>query len=80
MIEYFTALVLAYEVQGTEVETLVWFQSKDHCQAVMDRNIAEPLYDELYDLYGKNIMMSCEVSSIASRVIRPKARPELGHG
>ena len=49
MIEYFTALVLSYEVQGTEIETLVWFQSKDHCQAVMDRNIAEPLYDELYD-------------------------------
>ena len=27
MIEYFTALVLSYEVQGTEIETLVWFQS-----------------------------------------------------
>jgi hypothetical protein len=25
MIEYFTALVLHYEVQGKELETVVWF-------------------------------------------------------
>jgi hypothetical protein len=80
MVEYFTALVLAYEVQGTEIETLVWFQSEDHCQLAMDRGVADPLYDELYSLYGNDIAMSCEVSGIASRVVRPKARPEVEHG
>jgi len=33
------------------------------------------LYDELYDLYGNNIMMFCEVSEGISSIIRPTARP-----
>jgi hypothetical protein len=41
----------------------------------MQNDIAAPLYDELYDLYGNNIMMFCEVSEGVSNIIRPKARP-----
>ncbi len=81
MIEYFTALVLHYEVQDLEMETVVWFENEAQCQSVMDQDIAMPLYDELYSLYGNNIMMFCEVTDKPSRVVRPRLRPEgLGNG
>jgi len=75
MIEFFTALVLQYELQDKELEAVVWFETEADCRAVMQDDIAAPLYDELYDLYGNNIMMFCEVSETVSNIIRPKARP-----
>ena len=80
MIEYFTALVLHYEVQGKELETVVWFENEDHCQEVLQNDVAMPLYEELYDLYGNNIMMFCEVSEDVSRIVRPRGRPEVDNG
>jgi len=52
VIEYFTALVLHYEMQDLEMETVVWFENEAQCQSVMDQDIAMPLYNELYSLYG----------------------------
>lgn len=75
MIEFFTALVLHYELQGHEIETVVWFETEAQCQEVMQYDIAAPLYDELYDLYGNNIIMFCEISQNVSKKIRPKTRP-----
>lgn len=75
MVEFFTVLVLHYELQGKELEAVVWFETEADCQAVLQNDIAAPLYDELYDLYGNNIMMFCEVSETVSNIIRPKARP-----
>ena len=75
MIEFFTVLVLQYELQGKELEAVVWFETESDCQAVLQNDIAAPLYDELYDLYGNNMMMFCEVSETVSNIIRPKARP-----
>jgi hypothetical protein len=80
MIEYFTALVLHYEVQGKELQTVVWFENEDHCQEVLQNDVAMPLYEELYDLYGNNIMMFCEVSEDVSRIVRPRLRPEVDNG
>ncbi len=80
MIEYFTALVLHYEVQGKELETVVWFETENHCQEVMQNDVVMPLYEELYDLYGNNIMMFCEVSENVSRIVRPRLRPEENNG
>jgi len=80
MVEYFTALVLHYEMQGKELETVVWFENEAHCQEVLQNDAALPLYNKLYNLYGNNIMMFCEVTERASRVVRPRARPEVGNG
>lgn len=80
MIEYFTALVLHYEVQSKELQTVVWFENEDHCQEVLQNDVAMPLYEELYDLYGNNIMMFCEVTEEVSRIVRPRARPEVDNG
>jgi len=76
MIEYFTALVIAYNLQGEQIKTVAWFKSQNHCQIVMNENLAQPLYDHLYDLYGNYISMKCIVSKQASKLIRPKLRPE----
>ena len=76
MLEYFTALVLSYTIDSHTVNTTVWFKSEKHCHQAMQLNIAQPLYDNLYDLYGNDIMMHCVVSDkISKKAIRPKLRP-----
>ena len=34
------------------------------------------MYDYLYDLYGNDIMMTCETTDKVSKYIRPRLRPE----
>ena len=43
MIEYFTAMVIAYSVQDQEFETAVWFQSEKHCSSAMNSGSADGL-------------------------------------
>lgn len=77
MIEFFTVLIIDYGFHGNDMETRVWFESERHCQEVMDEDIAQPIYDRLYDLYGNDIMMSCYVTKEASNeLVRPRLRPE----
>ena len=76
MIEYFTAMVIAYSVQDQEFETAVWFQSEKHCSSAMNSGSADGLYNHLYDLCGNDIMMTCQKSTTVSKLIRPKLRPE----
>jgi hypothetical protein len=76
MIEYFTAMVIAYTVQGHNIETAIWFQSEKHCYLAMNKGSADGIYDHLYDLYGKEIMMGCYPTDRVSNVIKPKVRPE----
>jgi len=76
MIEYFTAMVIVYTVQGHEIETAVWFESEKHCYSAMNSGSADGIYNHLYDLYGNDIMMGCYPSEKESKVIKPKVRPE----
>ncbi len=77
VIEFFTALLIDYTLQGNKMRTTVWFETERHCQEVMDRNIAEPLYNYLYALYGNDMMMTCYVSEEVSHdLVRPKLRPK----
>ena len=75
MIEYFTALVIAYTVQGHNIETAVWFESERHCATAMNSGSADGIYNHLYDLYGNDIMMVCHKSNTVSKLIKPKLRP-----
>jgi len=77
MIEYFTALVIAYTIQGHEIETAVWFENERQCSTAMNNRSTDMLYDYLYDLYGSNIMMGCYPSDEVSKLARPKIRPEV---
>jgi hypothetical protein len=76
MIEYFTALVISYTLQDHAVYTTAWFESEKHCQTVMQRDLAQPLYNHILELYGKDIMMHCTVSNKVSKpALKPKPRP-----
>lgn len=78
MIEFFTVLVLTYHIDGEPWETKVVYDTEDRCQEAMDRRVMVPLYDQLMDLYGKDIMMSCHTTSLVSKEgPRPRARPLL---
>ena len=75
MIEYFTALVIAYTLQGHDIETAVWFESEKHCTKAMENRSADMMYDYLYDLYGNEISMGCYPSNKVSKLVRPRVRP-----
>lgn len=34
------------------------------------------MYDYLYDIYGNDIMMTCQTTDRVSKLIRPKLRPD----
>jgi len=77
MIEYFTALVISYTLKGVEVEANVWFETHHECQQVMQDDLADPIYDYLLTLYGRDIMMRCIMSDqVSYEAIRPKLRPQ----
>jgi hypothetical protein len=77
MIEFFTVLIIDYKLQNKDMETRVWFETERHCQAAMDNNLVEPLYNHLLDLYGNDMMMRCYVTEEASHdLVRPKLRPK----
>lgn len=76
MIYYFTALVISYSMGDQEARTVVWYDRERHCQEAMDDGLADPLYTQLYELYGEDIMMSCHVSEDVSYVLRPRLRPK----
>ena len=76
MIEYFTALVIAYTVQNQQIETALWFQSERHCESAMNSGSADGIYNHLYDLYGNDLMMICQTTDKVSKLVKPKIRPE----
>lgn len=76
MIYYFTALVFHYAIGDNLVSAAVWYENEQHCIEAMNERYADPLYNHLYDLYGTDIMMSCEVSDVVSYKVRPKLRDE----
>ena len=76
MIEYFTALVIAYSIQDYDMEIAIWFESEKHCSSAMNSGSADGIYNHLYDLYGNDIMMTCATTEKVSKYIRPKAKPE----
>lgn len=77
MIEFFTVLMIDYEMAGQDSAPLasIVYAREDHCQQVMDRGLADPIYDHLVKLYGNDIYMTCVRTDVVSSVLRPRARP-----
>ena len=75
MFEFFTALVISYQLKGHPVEVTVWYDKERHCNQALGEGYGDPLYDQLYDLYGNDMMMRCRVTDIVSYEIRPTPRP-----
>jgi len=78
MIEYFTALLISYSVQDQKIDTAVWFESEKHCASAMNSGSADGIYNHLYDLYGNDIMMTCQTTDKVSKLIKPRIRPDGG--
>ena len=76
MIYYLTALVISYTIGTNNVDVVVWYEREDHCIEAMNDRLADPLYNHLYELYGSDIMINCEVTDKLSYELRPKLRPE----
>ena len=66
--EFFHLLVIQYMVSGHRQETKIWFPSEDDCWSVLLNN--NTLYDQINAQEGY-----CDVSDVASKIIKPKIRP-----
>ena len=76
MTDFFTVLVISYFVGGEIMQTTVMYDREEHCHEAMNEDIAMPLYDHLFELYGNTIMMRCVVTEDVSYYpVRPKVRP-----
>jgi len=78
MIEFFTILFIDYEAPeyGMAPMASVVFATEAHCQQALNDGLADPIYDYLMSLYGKDIMMFCHVTDLVSSYIRPRSRPD----
>jgi len=72
MIEFFTVLVIEYEVQGTPLRADIIFETHGHCEQALR---IDDLYDIFYDQY-ENTSMGCYETEVMSKSLRPKLRPE----
>ena len=67
--DFFTALVLVYQLKSEEAETIVWFKNYESCYN------AQYATDKLYDL-ANGTEMYCVQSDVASRIVKPKRKPQ----
>ena len=66
--EFFTLLTIGYSVLEHHMQFSVWFPSEDSCWSVLLNSGA--LYDQINATEGH-----CDVSEVASHLVRPKLRP-----
>ena len=67
--DFFTALVLVYQLRNTETEFMIWFENYETCYE------AQYVADDLYHL-AQGVQMFCLESDKVSASVRPKRRPE----
>ena len=70
MLEFFTVMVLTYSYQGERLQSKILFPSLRACSAAMDT------FHETLDANSPGTMTQCRITEIASKSIRPRARPE----
>lgn len=66
--DFFTALVLVYQIKSEETTTMIWFNDYESCYE------AQYATDKLYNLVN-GTEMYCVESDVASRTVKPKLRP-----
>tara|TARA_R100000742_G_C4215444_1_gene40664 strand:- start:303 stop:509 length:207 start_codon:yes stop_codon:yes gene_type:complete len=67
--DFFTALVLVYQIKSEETATMIWFNNYESCYE------AQYATDKLYNLVN-GTEMYCIESDVASRIVKPKRRPQ----
>lgn len=71
MVEFFTVLVIEYEIQSKTIRSHILFETWGHCEQTLR---IDELYDVFYDNY-KSTSMNCQQTEMRSKLIRPKLRP-----
>lgn len=71
--EFFTALVFYYTLQGEPMVSTIWFETRAQCERAL--RVDEFIYAVYQD--PNHAHVSCDVSKVASMSIRPKARPDI---
>jgi len=75
---FYTLLIIEYVVEDQDVSTSVIFESQQECYDAMGDGVLDDLYDVLADKYGKEIIMYCKKTPVASgyrEITKPKERP-----
>ena len=67
--DFFTALVLVYHIRSEETATMIWCNDYESCYE------AQYATDKLYNLVN-GTEMYCVESDVASRIVKPKRRPQ----
>ena len=67
--DFFTALILVYQIRSEETATMIWFNNYESCYE------AQYATDKLYNL-ANGTEMYCVESDIASRIVKPKRKPQ----
>ena len=71
--EFFTALVFYYTLQGEPMVSTIWFETRAQCERAL--RVDEFIYAVYQDPLHAHV--ACDVSKVASMSIRPKARPDI---
>ncbi len=66
--DYYTLLTMGYTLMEYEMYVSIWFTSEEDCWSVLLNN--GTLYDQINATEGH-----CDVSEVASRIVRPNIRP-----
>ena len=66
--DYYTLLTIVYPLLEHDMQFSIWFSSEKECWSVLINN--GTLYDQINAEMGY-----CDVSEVASHVVRPKIRP-----
>ena len=66
--DYYTILTIVYPFLEYQMEFSIWLNSEKECWEFLMTNGS--LYDQLNATEGH-----CDVSEVASRIVRPKLRP-----
>lgn len=73
MFEFFTWLVIEYQIDDTAMQRTILFETYAHCEQVLR---IDAFYDVFYDNY-EDTRMACEKTDVKSGMTwRPKLRPE----
>jgi len=70
MIEFFTALIIYYQVQENTMSAVIWFDSYAKCEKVLRSDALHIIYED-----KKDIHITCDKTQHMSKSIRPKTRP-----
>tara|TARA_R100000951_G_scaffold67542_1_gene56983 strand:+ start:5404 stop:5715 length:312 start_codon:yes stop_codon:yes gene_type:complete len=76
MMEFFTALIIYYSVNGLPDRSVIWFESFSQCEQALR---VDDFFDKIYS-DASHMHVACKKTNTLSKSIKPKSRPEVIDG